>query len=108
MKPLIEWLDDPEVFRVNQLPAHSDHRWFRTDKELAAQTSSFRQSLNGQWAFKYADIPQERPVGFQEPGNPREGFTTIQVPGHVELQCFAKNQYINTLYPWEGAPRLYP
>lgn len=102
MKPLIEWLDDPEVFRVNQLPAHSDHRWFRTDKELAAQTSSFRQSLNGQWAFKYADNPQERPVGFQEPGNPREGFTTIQVPGHVELQCFAKNQYINTLYPWEG------
>ncbi len=25
MKAEINWLDNPEVFRVNQLPAHSDH-----------------------------------------------------------------------------------
>lgn len=25
MNAEIKWLDNPEVFRVNQLPAHSDH-----------------------------------------------------------------------------------
>ena len=24
----IKWLDDPETFRVNQLPAHSDHHYY--------------------------------------------------------------------------------
>ncbi len=29
MEAELKWLDDPEVFRVNQLPAHSDHRFYR-------------------------------------------------------------------------------
>lgn len=29
MQANIKWLDDPEVFRVNQLPAHSDHPFLR-------------------------------------------------------------------------------
>lgn len=26
----LKWLDLPEVFRVNQLPAHSDHRFYES------------------------------------------------------------------------------
>ena len=28
MQADLKWLDDPQTFRVNQLPAHSDHQWY--------------------------------------------------------------------------------
>ncbi len=31
MEAQLAWLDDPQVFRVNQLPAHSDHQFFCID-----------------------------------------------------------------------------
>ena len=33
MEADIRWLDDPQVFRVGQLPAHSDHRSIRMRKK---------------------------------------------------------------------------
>lgn len=34
MKADLRWLDDPEVFRVNQLPAHSDHQFYRKSRAI--------------------------------------------------------------------------
>lgn len=34
MKAEINWMDDPEVFRVNRLPAHSDHRFYKSMEEM--------------------------------------------------------------------------
>ena len=64
MKANLSWLDDPEVFRVNQVPAHSDHPYFKNYREWQKQTSSFVQSLNGDWCFKFSANPQTRPVDF--------------------------------------------
>ena len=36
------------------------------------------------------------------------GFDTIQVPGHLETQGYGRNQYINTMYPWDGEEFLRP
>ena len=47
MEAELKWLDDPEVFRVNQLPAHSDHRFYRDQEEAALEKSSYVQNLNG-------------------------------------------------------------
>ena len=47
MKAEINWLDDPEVFRVNRLPAHSDHRFYKSMEEMEEGRSSLEQSLNG-------------------------------------------------------------
>lgn len=102
MQADIKWLDDPQVFRVGQLPAHSDHYWYRDADEARSKSSSFAQSLDGQWQFKFADRPQHRPVGFYEPNYDTSDFGTIHVPGHIELSNYAQIQYINTLYPWEG------
>lgn len=102
MDAKLEWLDDPEVFRINQLPAHSDHHWYQDEQEAATGTSSFKKSLNGTWGFAFAKNPQERPDDFWQPAADRSQFTTIQVPGEIELQNFAQNHYINTLYPWSG------
>ena len=35
MKQDLKWLDDPEVFRVGKLPAHSDHVFYKDMEEMA-------------------------------------------------------------------------
>ena len=45
MQANLQWLDDPEVFRVNQLPAHSDHHYYRDLDEIRTGSSSFIKSL---------------------------------------------------------------
>lgn len=102
MTPEISWLDDPQVFRVNQLPAHSDHRIYQGDTDLKAHQSKLTQSLDGTWQFKFAKNPGERPVGFYDPNFDYSDFDTIKVPGHIELAGYGQIKYINTTYPWEG------
>ncbi|MBM6603011.1 glycoside hydrolase family 2 TIM barrel-domain containing protein [Pediococcus acidilactici] len=101
MQANLQWLDDPEVFRVNQLPAHSDHHYYRNLAELN-RGSSFVKSLNGTWRFHFASTPSERPLQFYSPNFDDADFDTIQVPGHIEIAGYSQIQYINTLYPWEG------
>ncbi|MDO4331080.1 MAG: glycoside hydrolase family 2 TIM barrel-domain containing protein [Eubacteriales bacterium] len=95
MKADITWLDDPEVFRVNQLKAHSDHRYFVEGMEPV-------QNLNGVWKFCYSPCAGARPVDFYKEDFDCSGFDEIAVPGHIELAGYDKIHYINTLYPWEG------
>ncbi|ANZ62964.1 beta-galactosidase [Secundilactobacillus paracollinoides] len=102
MKAEISWLDDPETFRVNQLPARSDHRGFQSTAEATTRQSSLEQSLDGDWQFQFAQTPQERPVGFYDPDYDRTHFDTITVPGHIEIAGYGQLKYINTTYPWEG------
>ncbi len=101
MKAMIDWLDDPEVFRVNQLQAHSDHVIYGSKAEVDTQNSRI-QSLNGTWKFKYSKNAQCRPVNFYEKEFDASDFDEITVPGHIELAGYDKIHYINTMYPWEG------
>ena len=34
MKAEIKWLDNPEIFRINKLDAHSDHNYYLNYKDL--------------------------------------------------------------------------
>lgn len=101
MNAEIKWLDNPEVFRVNQLPAHSDHSFYVSYEELEG-TNSLVQSLNGQWEFCYSKNAKSRPVSFFTEEFDASGFERITVPGHIELAGYDKIRYINTMYPWEG------
>lgn len=98
----LKWLDDPQTFRVNQLPAHSDHHYYATDADAQSGDNQLEQSLDGTWQFAFAATPQDRPRGFYRPDFDRSGFDTIQVPGHIELAGYGQLHYTNTLYPWEG------
>ena len=113
MEAQIKWLDDPEVVRVNQLPAHSDHRFYQNMQELDAGKNSLEQSLNGMWKFYYSRNAQERPVefykedfSFSESGGTGQGgglqADLIKVPCHIEMAGYDRIHYINTMYPWEG------
>ncbi len=102
MEADIRWLDDPQIFRVNQLPAHSDHPIFADVNEVIEKKSSLVQSLDGEWEFAYSVNAKSRPVNFYRDDFKDVEFDTIQVPGHIELAGYDKIHYINTMYPWEG------
>lgn len=102
MEAEIKWLDNPEVFRVNQMPAHSDHLFFEDEESFGAGESRLCQSLNGDWRFHYSENAKRRPAEFFKEDFDRSSFDTITVPGHIELAGYDKIHYINTMYPWEG------
>ena len=98
----MKWLDNPEVFRVNQLDAHSDHCYYKDYVDMQKNENPFCQSLNGQWKFAFSKNVKSRPVNFYEETFDASGFDKIMVPGHIELAGYDKIRYINTMYPWEG------
>ena len=98
----IKWLDNPEVFRVNQLPAHSDHEYYTSYADLEEKDNCLTQSLNGAWKFSYSENAKVRPIYFYKPQFKTEEWNEIAVPGHIELAGYDKIRYINTMYPWEG------
>ena len=98
----IKWLDNPEVFRVNQIPAHSDHEYYTSYADLEEKDNYLTQSLNGTWKFCYSESAKVRPIYFYEPQFMTKKWDEITVPGHIELAGYDKIRYINTMYPWEG------
>ena len=98
----IKWLDNPEVFRVNQLEAHSDHEYYMSYTDLENKNKQLEQSLNGEWDFFFSKNAKVRPVDFYKDDFSTENFDKIMVPGHIELAGYDKIRYINTMYPWEG------
>ena len=98
----MKWLDNPEVFKVNQLEPHSDHCYYLDYSDMKKERNPLLQSLNGQWEFAYSKNVMERPVDFYKETFDASGFDKIMVPGHIELAGYDKIRYINTMYPWEG------
>lgn len=102
MQADIHWLDEPDVFRVNQLPAHSDHLFYRSETEYEQRESSLKQSLNGMWQFRYSENAKVRPKDFYKEKFDASDFDEIKVPGHIEMAGYDRIHYINIMYPWEG------
>ena len=103
------WLADPEVFAVNRVEAHSDHLYYEKEEEIAlAGDMPLRQSLNGTWYFSYATCPDMRIKDFYREDFDCRSFDHIQVPGHIQTQGYDRNQYINTMYPWDGQEEMRP
>jgi len=102
MKADIRWIDNPEVFRVNQAAAHSDHEYYLNYSDLEEKNNKLVQSLNGQWNFCFSKNAKSRPEKFYEEEFDTSSFDKIMVPGHIELAGYDQIRYINTMYPWEG------
>ena len=52
MKADIRWLDRPDVFRVNQCDAHSDHSFYESASDCALQQQTLKTILK-----RYVEIP---------------------------------------------------
>ncbi|KAK4031623.1 glycoside hydrolase [Parachaetomium inaequale] len=81
------------VFRRNTLPPRSYHI---PDTALV---------LNGRWDFHYTSSPLKAPEPTSAPG---ESWTSIQVPGHWQLQGHGIPHYTNVLYPIPVCPPHVP
>ena len=98
----IKWLDNPEIFRINQIEAHSDHKYYLNYTDLEKGNNEMTQSLNGCWNFCFSKNAKSRPVNFYKENFDLSKFDKIMVPGHIELAGYDQIRYINTVYPWEG------
>lgn len=103
----LSWLENPEVFAVNRLDAHSDHKYY-TNMQNALDEKEIKQLLNGNWYFSFAKNPDERIADFYHNDYDCHHFDMIEVPSHIQLQGYDRMQYINTLYPWDGQEKLRP
>ena len=107
--PTIDWLTDVNVFAVNRLPAHSDHKYYKTMEEARdARPMAMRYDLNGDWKFHYSVNPNNRPERFYQQDFDCSNWGNITVPGHIQLQGYGKPQYVNTMYPWDGHHEIRP
>ena len=102
----IKWLDNPEVFRVNQLPAHSDHEYYTSYIDLEENNNYLTQSLNGTWKFSYSKNAKTRPVNFYNPQFYTMKWDEIAVPSCLEMNGYGDPLYINVNYPFQNNPPL--
>ena len=102
-------LTNPEIFEINRLKPHSDHRYYKTlEQAIKRDDMSWRHCLNGEWLFKYSDNLTTRPEGFEALEADCSDFDKINVPGHIQLQGYDKPHYVNTQYAWDGHEELKP
>lgn len=100
-----EWLSDPEIFAVNRLPAAAQLRLQNGRGE------ALEQSLNGRWAFHWAEDWAHAPKNPSALEAQPDGWEYIDVPGVIQLQGNGRwglPQYVNTQYPWDGHEALRP
>ena len=101
-------LSDPRYFAENRLPAHSDHRFYRDETELARGISSFERTLDGVWQFAYARNIDAIPQGFTAADYDCHDWETIHVPAHIQMEGHGVPHYTNTTYPWDGHESIVP
>lgn len=100
------WVEDPTIFAVNRLAAHSDHKYYINEEEKKEGKTQFQYSLNGNWKFHYAKNEGQVIEGFENLDFNCKAWDVITVPGHIQMQGYDKPQYVNTMYPWDGHEEL--
>ena len=107
-----EWNNNPEIFELNRLPAHSSMMSYTTAEQalLGDKTQSPNyQSLNGTWKFAFAETPEQRIKDFYTSDYDFSGWADIPVPSHWQFQGYDYPQYTNVRYPWAvSEPDLKP
>lgn len=107
-----EWNNNPELFQINRMDAHSTWIPFDTTEEALigdSKASSNYMSLNGLWKFAYAETPDKRIRQFFELDYDCSTWAELTVPSHWQLHGYDYPHYTNVRYPWsEREPELKP
>lgn len=102
------WLQDPTIFAINRLPAHSDHSWYGSEEDFLDDQNHLQLSLDGQWKFHYAKNLTGRIENFESLLYDCRDWDDIKVPGHIQMQGYGTPAYVNIMYPWSGKEQLHP
>lgn len=99
---------NPQIFSQQELPYHSDHKFYAQEEELEQKQSRFVKSLNGVWKFSYAVNYEARIRDFESMHIDCHDWEEIRVPAHIQMEGYDSPQYINVQYPWEGREEIEP
>lgn len=106
-----EWQNDPTVFQINRLDAHSVTVPYPSEEEAKGhdiRRSSYYLSLNGKWRFFHVTSPKDAPQEFYREGYDVSGWDEIEVPLSWQMAGYGRKQYTNTAYPWEQEEAVMP
>ncbi len=106
----VSWLENPEIFSVNELPDCSDHAFYASEEEASQGVSSLEKCLDGEWRAHFAMTPDEAPSALLRSGALDSTLRTIDVPCEFQLAApdWDPPQYVNVQYPWDGHEALRP
>lgn len=100
-----EW-HDARVNQINRAPMHSSFKIFgsteRAEGIYCDDDNPYRLSLNGEWAFHFAEDADKRAKDFFVEGYDDSSWATINVPSVWETEGFADPLYVNTAHAWRG------
>ena len=97
----VNMIRDPKCFAEGRLPARAFFDAMQPDGQ-GGHRSSVVLDLNGDWNFAYSENYESAPKDFHKPDHDCNGWDTITVPGHIQMQGYDKPHYTNTAYPWDG------
>ena len=100
-------IQDPEFFKENALPAHSDHICYPDVACLKNRKNPFRFSLNGIWKFSYGRNLDDTVKGFEAADYNCKNWSDIRVPAHIQMEGYDVPAYVNTQYPWDGREDIW-
>jgi beta-galactosidase len=110
----VSWPSDAEPlwnnFEVTQVNREPPRAWF-LPRRGATGTGSRQTidevlppqvlSLNGNWRFRFAESPNERPNGFEATDFEDASWDLITVPSNVEMLGYGEPIYLNQHYPFD-------
>ncbi|WP_373232307.1 glycoside hydrolase family 2 TIM barrel-domain containing protein [Cohnella sp.] len=106
-----EWNNNPTIFQLNRMDAHSTLITHDSLEEALIgdrQSSAHYHLLNGQWRFAFAENPDKRIKDFYKSDFDSSSWNEIKVPAHWQLQGYDYPQYSNVRYPWIDSEILKP
>ncbi len=95
-----DW-EDQYVLQRYRLPARASY------VPYVSQPADSYMSLNGPWQFRWTPTPDERAIGFEQPGfdvAADSSWTTLQVPATWETSGFGTPIYVSAGYPFRIDP----
>ncbi|CAM9714711.1 unnamed protein product [Heterosigma akashiwo] len=106
--------EDPTVFGIGRVSAHTDLAAFPSLEEAAAANfnraaSSSLISLDGDWRFLYSPKGEKGlPLDFETAGLDDTMWDTIEVPSNWQMKGYGIPIYTNTVYPIPVDPPRVP
>ncbi|WBL23877.1 glycoside hydrolase family 2 TIM barrel-domain containing protein [Zunongwangia sp. HRR-M8] len=108
----IQAQENPEWQRLDVLSVNTEDSratFHIYDSEAEALTGDYKKSgnyksLNGNWKFHFAEVPEKRPVDFYKTDYDTKDWDDIQVPGDWQLQGYDFPLYVSAGFTFKINP----
>ncbi|SEG79517.1 glycoside hydrolase family 2 TIM barrel-domain containing protein [Paenibacillus sp. UNC499MF] len=105
-----DW-ENLDVLERDRLPARASFIPYGEEKKAltyAEERSDRTLLLNGTWAFRYTNSPEEAPAGFYEPEFDAAAWDRLPVPSCWQLHGYGAPHYTDLYYPFPVDPPRVP